>query len=153
MGRLTVLLTLTLLAAPARAEEGAGSIVIRPSEGPSPERRAAVRRWRDGTRAQLEEVLAGWAGARRDLDRWPRRGAAPGCRALARAVPRVELPSLQPAPDAQLAAALAETLFRLGEGADSCLADRYFDAAFHFEEATKAYLRLARGLRRYGLAP
>jgi hypothetical protein len=102
---------------------------------------------------ELGEVLAGWAGARRDLDRWPRRGTAPGCRALARAVPGFDAGRLQPAPDAQLGAALAETVWRLGEGAESCIADRYFDAAFQLEEATRAYLRLARGLRRYGLEP
>ena len=154
MKRTLLLVTVVLLAAaPASAWGGSGSILIRPSEGPSPQRQAAVRGWLDGARAELTELMAGWAGARRDLDRWPRRGTVPGCRALARAVPGFDAERLRPAPDARLGAALAETVWRLGEGAESCLADRYFDAAFHLEEATKAYLRLARGLRRYGLEP
>ena len=153
MGRTLHLLTIALLVAPVRVAEASGTILIRPSEGPPPQRRAAVRGWLDGARGELTELMAGWAGARRDLDRWPRRGTAPGCRALARAVPGFDAERLRPAPDARLGAALAETVWRLGEGAESCLADRYFDAAFHFEEATRAYLRLARSLRRYGLEP
>jgi hypothetical protein len=144
----------TLVAVAAAAGgEGPGTIVIRPSEGPSPERQAAVRGWIERVRPEIDAVLAGWAGARRDLGRWPRRGTAPGCRALARAVPAVDMERFEPIPDARLAAALAEAVWRLGEGAQSCVADRYFDAAFHFEEALKAYLQLARGLKRYGVEP
>lgn len=149
----SVLLLTLLSALPAGAAAGPGAIVIRPSDGPSAERRAAVRRWLAGAGAEVEGVLAGWARARRDLERWPRRGRAPGCRALAREVAQVDPARIQPAPDVRLGAALAETVWRLGEGAESCLADRYFDAAFHLAEATKAYLRLARGLRRYGIEP
>lgn len=149
----STLALLTLLAVPVAADPGGGTIVIRPSDGPSPERRAAVRRWISGATAELEDVMPAWARARRDLARWPRRGTAPGCRALARAVPRVEAARIQPAPDLRLGADLAEAVWRLGEGAESCLADRYFDASFHLDEAMKAWLRLARGLRRYGIEP
>ncbi|MEZ5330657.1 MAG: hypothetical protein R2991_01090 [Thermoanaerobaculia bacterium] len=152
MRRSLTCMILALLALPAAADSG-GTIVIRPSDGPSPERRAAVRRWIGGAEAELEDVVAAWARARRDLERWPRRGTAPGCGALARAVPRVDAGRIQPAPDLRLGSDLAETVWRLGEGAESCLTDRYFDASYHLEEAMKAWLRLARGLRRYGIEP
>lgn len=147
----TLLIACGLAAGAAAAEEP--TILVRPADPPAAPEVAAMRHWHGRWALALHPVLAAWQAAGRDLERWYYRGNAPGCRALARTLASVEPADLTPAPEYGLTRDVGALLDRLEQGAEACVAGRYFEASYELGEARGAYLGLVRRLRRYGLEP
>ncbi len=148
-----ILLLATGPAAGSLAATEPPAIVVRPAAPPAPEAVAALRQWHGRWALALQPVLAAWRGAGRDLERWHRRGSAPGCRALLERLDVLDPAAFTPAPEYSLTRDADALLDRLGRGARACLVGRYFEASYELGEARGVYLGLVRRVGRYGLEP